>query len=407
MNQDKVEVMKFGGTSVGDAKKIREVAAYVVSQQRQGFSPIVVVSAMGRTTDEDIGLFREVCSSAGPVRELDALLATGEIRAAALLAGAIETLGRRARSFTAAQMKLVAVGEHGRGRIVGMENTKSLREMIAAGIIPVCAGFQGVQNGDYITLGRGGSDTTAVAIAHELQASACNIYTDVAGVFTVDPRLVSAAHRFPFIDYSTMLSLAAAGAGVLMDRAVMLAQRYGVRLRVLLSPSFGEPDEGTAVYFRDERQSAMETEAEDLTGLAVRKDVVAATFPELPNRPGQAHQVFQALADIMVGDAVQGSGTGNTASISAWFAEEDASRVQAAIAKCQIQPAAVLTLISDAIKEGKGYLARMTGALGKAKVNIEMISTAGNSILVVVRRESLQTAAQAVADEFGLCETAV
>ena len=401
-----IVVMKFGGTSVGTPERIKRVAAHVIAEQARGASPVVVVSAMGKTTDADIGLFRAVCPS-GPSRELDVVLSTGEIRSAALLAGAIGVAGGRAQSFSATQMKLVATGEHGRGRIAGMENTNALKQLIASGIIPVCAGFQGMQNGDYVTLGRGGSDTTAVAIAHWLGASACNIYTDVSGVFAVDPRLVPNARRFSFIDYSTMLALAAAGAGVLMDRAVMLAQRFSMRLRVLLSPSFGEPDDGTVVYFRDERQQAMEAEVDDLTGLAVRKDVVAVTFPGLPNRPGQAREIFEALADIVIGDVAQGSGTGETASISAWVAEEDAPRVQVVFPQSQIQVAAVLTLVSDAAKEGKGYLARMTRALGRAEVNIEMFSSAGNSILTVIRREDLERAAQAVADEFGLCEPAV
>ncbi|MDP2932680.1 MAG: aspartate kinase [bacterium] len=402
MNEN-IVVMKFGGTSVGNAERMRKVAAYVVSEQQKGICPVIVVSAMGKATDQDIVLFNSICPG-GPQRELDALLSTGEMRSAALLAGAIETLNGKALSFTAAQMKLIAAGAHGRGRIVGLENTETLRDLVAKGIIPVCAGFQGVQNGDFVTLGRGGSDTTAVAVAHELHADACNIYTDVAGVYTTDPRVVPSARRFAFVDYTTMLSLSSAGAGVLMDRAVLLAQRFGVRLRVLLSPSIGDPDEGTIVYFRDERLQAMEAEGDDLTGLAIRQDVVAVTFPGLPNRPGQAHEIFEALKEVVVGDAVQGSGTEDVASISCWVAEEDSSRVKGAVPKCEIQDAACLTLVSPALKEGSGYLARMTGALGKVGVNIEMISSAGTSVLVIIRRADIAQAAQAVAQEFDLCE---
>lgn len=254
-----------------------------------------------------------------------------------------------------------------------------------------------------MTLGRGGSDTTAVALAHALDAS-CEIYTDVRGVYAVDPRIVPNARRFSFIRYGDMVAMSSAGAGVLMDRAVLLAERLGIPLRVKLSPSLGETEEGTLVSFRDEKEEAIEVDDLSMIGLAIRQNIAVVTVTGIRNRPGKAAKIFECLSDIIIGDANQGP-SGKKASISCWIDREDVDKVRAAIPNCKIQEdLASLTLVSPGMKEGKGYLARMTRALANTRTNIEMISTAGGSILVVIRAEQVAQAAREIAAEFGLCE---
>ncbi len=400
MNQQ-ITVMKFGGTSIGTPERIKRVAQYVIAAHNRG-GVVVVVSAMGDTTDEILNLFQKTCPTA-PRRELDQALATGEQLSSALLAGTLSAAGANAKSLAAGQMRLTASGAHGQGRIRAVEGADQMLSEIRSGTILVCAGFQGVtRENDTITLGRGGSDTSAVALAHALKAS-CEIYTDVRGVFAVDPRIVPSAKRLEFISYDDMISMSSAGAGVLMDRAVMLARDLGVPLRVKLSPSYGKPDEGTLVSFR---QNQAEIETNDLaqTGLAIKTRVAVVTIPNLPNTPGQAAKVFARLREVVIGDAVQGT-SGKRASVSIWVSEEDLPRVQSVIEGCEVRAGmACLTLVSAAMKEGSGYLARFTGALSRAKANIEMLSTAGTSMLAIIKQREINAGANAVAKEFSLCD---
>lgn len=394
--------MKFGGTSVQSPEHIQKVARYVIEQAQRGVKPVVVVSAMGQATDRILDLFSVTCPGA-PSREYDQAMATGEQVSAALLAGTICCLGGKAKSLIAQQMHLTAGGGHRQGKIQAIRDAQQMIEDLKAGQILVCAGFQGITpKGEIVTLGRGGSDTTAVALAHVTEAS-CDIYTDVRGVYAVDPRIVPTAKRLPFITYADMLAMSSAGAGVLMDRSVMLAQRLGIPLRVKLSPSLGETDEGTLVYFRDEDEQTIEVEGLAMTGLAVRNNIAAVTIGNIVNQSGEAAKIFGSLADVMIGDAIQGK-SGPVASISLWISEEDVPKVTAAIPDCSIQrDTACLTLVSPGMKEGKGYLARMTSALAKAGANIEMIATAGESILVIIHKDHIKQAACQIAEEFGLC----
>lgn len=402
----RVVVMKFGGTSLQSPEHIRKVAQYVLEATRKGVRPVVVVSAMGQTTDQILQLFRETCPGA-PSREIDQGLATGEQVSAALLAGALCDLAktRAAKSLVAHQMRITAVGAHRRARIRAIQGAAQMIKDVQAGQILVCAGFQGVTDqGEVLTLGRGGSDTTAVALAHALKAS-CEIFTDVNGVYAVDPRIVPNARRFRFITYPDMRAMSAAGAGVLMERAVMLAQRLGIPLRVKLSPSLGNTDEGTLVSSRDDRDEVIEVDDWGMTGLAIKSNIAVIAVNNIPNKPGEAARIFGLLEDVVIGDAIQGP-SGETATISCWISEEDAERVGTAVPNCEIQGgAACLTLVSSGMKEGHGYMARATAALARADANIQMIATAGDCILLIVRNDDVKKAACEIAAEFGLCET--
>lgn len=405
MKKPETVVMKFGGTSVGSPDRIKSVASYVLQQAiDNNIRPVVVVSAMGHTTDQILRLFHETCPNA-PHREIDLAISTGEQVAAALLAGTICAQGGDARALIAHQMRLTAGGDHRHGRIKAIQGAKQMIEDLKSGKILVCAGFQGITHeGEIVTLERGGSDTTAVALAHVLNAS-CDIFTDVKGVYAVDPRIVTNARLFPFINYRDMLTMSSAGAGVLADRAILLAQRLGIPLRVRLSPSLGETDDGTLVFFRHKNEGPIELDdVSSMIGLAIRNDVSVVTIRGIGNQPGRAAEIFESLEDVVIGDAIQGQGS-RTASISLWIDRDDVDKVRTAIPRCKIQKnVACLTLVSPGMKEGTGYLARMTRALAKASVNIVMISTAGESILVMIEAKKVSKAAQAIAAEFHLCE---
>lgn len=396
--------MKFGGTSIEDAEKIRAVAQHIkeVAATKQ---VVVVVSAMGHTTDRIIAEMLAL-NPYPPAREMDAATHIGEIESAAKLASVLCGLGCQAISMTGAQMQLKAGGEHRRGRIISIDGVSKMKELLAEGVILVCAGFQGVdEKQNVITLGLGGSDTTAVALAHALQAENCDIYTDVDGVYAVDPRLVPSARRFSFITYSDMLDMSAAGAGVLMDRAVLLAQIHNVPLQVLISPSKGKTTGGTLVSDRPENQQILEDNAAGKIGLAIRKKVAVVTVSNIADQPGMAAEIFSPIKDIMIGDAVQGK-TGTNASISFWVDAETVKAVSNCLKKHspQIDKSCVcLTLTGSGMKEGKGYLAGVCESLGQTGVNIRLISTSGTSILVIIAEADLPKAAQAITKKFDLC----
>ncbi len=404
MSRKPIVVQKYGGSSVADPEKILAVARHI-QQTAKTNQVAVIVSAMGDSTDEIIAKM-EAVNPKPLAREMDQALHTGEILSAAMMASALVGLGCKARSMTGQQMRLIAGGTHRCGRIIGIEEADEMKRLLAEGEILVCAGFQGVNpTNEIVTLGRGGSDTSAVALAHVLEAAACEIYTDVDGVYTVDPRTVPQAKRFSFITYSDMLAMSAAGAGVLMDRSVLMAQIYNVPLRVLISPSKGRTTGGTLVSDRPEDQQTLEDDTTGEIGLAIRKKVAVVTISNIADHPGMTAEIFSPIKDIMIGDAVQGK-TGETASISFWVDAENTD----AISQClnnwspQIDTSCVcLTLTGSGMKEGKGYLAGVCRSLGQTGVNIRLMSTSGTSILVIIAEADLPKAAQAIAQEFDLC----
>ena len=397
-------VMKFGGTSIGDPEKIRTVAEYAKNEAATR-QVVVVVSAMGHTTDQIIARMKALNSNT-PAREMDVAMHIGEIEAAASLASVLCGLGCQARSMTGNQMELRAGGAHGKGHIIQIDGADKMKQLLDQGNILVCAGFQGVdKNQDVMTLDRGGSDTTAVALAHALQGE-CQIYTDVDGVYAVDPLLVQNARRFDFITFGDMLAMSAAGAGVLMDRAVLLAQTHKVPLRVLISPSKGTSTGGTLVSDHDTMDARIEVDAPTQMGLAVRNNVAVVTINNVAHQPGAAAAIYEALANIMIGDSIQGKSTKNTASISLWVDTDSLEVVRQKLTAYAIQVdtnLACLTLVGSAMKEGKRFLARLARVLGDANVNIQMQASSGTSILTVIAADDLPKAAMAIAEKFGLC----
>ena len=409
MKKDKpIVVMKFGGTSVGDPDnpsnmtRMRMVAEFIRAAAID-HQVAVVVSAMGHTTDIMVDQMHQV-NPKPPERELDQLLHIGETQSAALLAAALHTISCPARSMTGQQMRLVASGDHGKGRIIRIDGVNEMKRLLANDEVLVCAGFQGVdEQSNVITLGRGGSDTSAVALAHALNAEGCDIFTDVDGVYAVDPRIVPNAKKFGFVSFSDMLAMSAAGAGVLMDRAVALARDHNVPLRVLLSPSKGQSSGGTLVAYRP-LNSSIEDDNVSTTGLAIRKNVAVINIGALDNAPGVAAAIFDAVKGVVIGDAIQGHAA-NQASLSFWIDLADQEQVLGVLQDYHPNintNCACLTLVCPNMKEGQGYLARLTKALADTNVNIEMIASAGIGILVIVNADKLSDAAQAIAHEFEL-----
>jgi aspartate kinase len=404
-----VIVQKYGGTSVAGPERIRHVARRVVSATAEGSRVCVVVSAMGDTTDELLELATEVSASPHP-RERDMLLSAGEQIAIALLSMAINDLGREAVSFTGLQAGIVTDTAHGRARIVAMHSDR-VRDALDEGRIAIVAGFQGVSTTlDMTTLGRGGSDTTAVALGAALGADVCEIYTDVDGVFSADPRLVPEARKLDSVTYEEMLDLAACGAKVLMLRSVEYARNHGVPLHV--RSSFSD-SEGTRVV--NEVESL---ERAIISGVAHDASEAKATILGVPDRPGIAARVFRPLADagVNVDMIVQNvSAEGHTdisftlpkedATTAARILEELAPEIGAAGVTCDLDVAKV-SLIGAGMKTHPGVAADMFDALAEAGVNIEIISTSSIRVSCVVRAADVERAVRAVHDRFGLAARA-
>jgi len=403
-------VQKFGGTSVADPDRIRAVADHVARTRRQGAEVVVVVSAMGKTTDELIRLANDV-SQAPAARELDMLLTAGERISMALLAMAIATLGLEARSFTGSQAGVITDATHGRARIIDIRPSR-IAEALADGAIPIVAGFQGVsQNGkDVTTLGRGGTDTTAVALAAALAADVCEIYTDVDGVFTADPRIVPNARRIETITYEEMLELAACGAKVLMLRCVEYARRYRMPIHVRSSYS-NRP--GTLVTGSMEE---LPVEQALITGVAHDRSEAKITIVGVPDEPGEAARIFEtvALAETnldMIVQNVSTEGTGRT-DISFTLPKSDGPAAMAALQKVQEKVGfkgllfddhvGKVSLIGAGMRSHPGVAATFFAALAEAGVNIEMISTSEIRVSVVCRDTDLDAAVRAVHEAFDL-----
>ncbi len=398
-------VQKFGGTSVADADRIRVIADHVSRTRRQGNDVVVVVSAMGKTTDDLIRLAGEV-SAVQPPRELDMLLSAGERVAMSLLVMALAGVGVDAVSYTGSQAGIITDTTHQKARILEVRADR-LRESLAAGHVPVVAGFQGVSTErDVTTLGRGGSDTTAVALAVALEADACEIYTDVSGVFSADPRIVPEARRLRRLSFEEMLDISASGGRVLALRSVEFARNHHIPLHVRSSFTW-EP--GTWVTEED-------ASMEQPVVTAVTHDVSEAkvTVTGVPDRPGIAARLFRALADrtVNVDMIVQNMSLRGTTDISFTVPMVDlAASMEVANALApEIGASEVLaddgiakvSLVGAGMRTHPGVSATMFESLSNAGINIEMISTSPIRVSCVVRADRVEEAVQVVYRSFGL-----
>jgi aspartate kinase len=404
-------VQKFGGSSVADAEGMKRVAARIVATKKAGNQVVVVVSAMGDTTDELIDLANQV-SPIPPGRELDMLLTAGERISMALLAMAINNLGFEAQSFTGSQAGVITDSTHGKARIIDVTPGR-IREALEAGNIAIVAGFQGISQDtkDITTLGRGGSDTTAVALAAALEADVCEIYTDVDGIFSADPRAVPSARKLATVTYEEMLELAAAGAKVLHLRCVEYARRYNLPIHVRSSFS---PLEGTWVVENHPEGGTMEQAI--IAGVAHDKSEAKVTIVGVPDRTGVAARIFQALADNdlnidMIVQNVSAAATGLT-DISFTLPKADGAEATTVLKKIQgeVGFASIqyddtigkLSLVGAGMRSHPGVTATFFAAMSEAGVNIEMISTSEIRISIIVRESDLERAAKAAHTAFGL-----
>jgi aspartate kinase len=398
-------VQKYGGTSVDSAERIKRVAERVVATADSGHQVCVVVSAMGDTTDELLELARQVSSSPHE-RELDMLLTAGERISMALLSMAIIELGRQAISFTGSQAGIVTDTSHGQAKIVEVR-ARRVREALDAGKVAIVAGFQGVSTEeDVTTLGRGGSDATAVALAAALGADVCEIYTDVEGVFTADPRIVPNARKLDGLSYEEMLELAASGAKVLMARSVEFARNQGVAIHV--RSSFSDR-EGTWVRKEDELM-----EQGIVSGVTHDVGEAKVTISGVPDRPGIAARVFRPLADagVNIDMIVQNVSADGRTDISFTLPEADlekagpilelAAKDVGARGVTTDPGVAKISLIGAGMKTHPGIAADMFDALADAGINIEIISTSAIRISCVVRAAEAERAVRVVHDKFGL-----
>jgi aspartate kinase len=404
-----VIVQKYGGSSVADAEKIKNVARRVAASA-SGHQLVVVVSAMGKTTDGLVGLAQAITPAPEP-REMDMLLATGEQVTIALLAMALQTLGLKARSFTGMQAGMRTDAAHTAARLTRMD-TDRVRQALDAGEIAIVAGFQGLSEQDEITtLGRGGSDLTAVALAAALKADICEIYTDVDGVYTADPNIVPDARKLSRVAYDEMLEMASLGAKVLQSRSVEFAKKYGVPVHVR---STFKPDAGTLVT-REER----EMEEAVVTGVTHDRGQAKISILRVPDRPGIAGQVFGAIAErnIVVDMIVQNISRDGYTDMSftvprgdhgrAVAALEDVARKVGAQGVVHDDRVAKVSIVGVGMRSHSGVASRMFGVLAKEGINIQMISTSEIAISCVVEDKYTELAVRALHDAFEVGRTGV
>lgn len=404
-------VQKYGGSSVADAESIKRVARRIVDTKKLGNDVVVVVSAMGDTTDELIDLAEQV-SPNPPGRELDMLLTAGERISMAVLAMAISDLGFEARSYTGSQAGLITDSTHGKARIIDVTPGR-ITQALADNAIPIVAGFQGVSQDtkDITTLGRGGSDTTAIALAAALKAEVCEIFTDVDGIFTADPRIVKRAHKLNQVAYEEVLELAANGAKILHSRCVEYARRFKVPIHV--RSSFNQ-NEGTWVISQKAKDATMEQPI--ISGVAHDLADAKLTLVAVPDKPGIAATIFETIASkgVNVDMIVQNIAASDTNKTDVTFTlpKTDGKKALAAIEsiKDQIQyqdlildeNIAKISLVGAGMKSHPGVSANFFRALAQAGVNIEMISTSEIRISVVTRAENAVKAVQAIHSAFDL-----
>jgi aspartate kinase len=398
-------VQKYGGTSVGSVARIRAVAAQVHALAGAGNQVAVVVSAMGDSTDRLIELAREL----GPdpdAREMDALLATGEMVSTSLLAMALRHAGCPARSWNALQLPIDTKGPAGRARIerVGCDR---LKQDLAAGVVPVVAGFQGRgENGDLTTIGRGGSDTTAVALAVALGADECQILTDVDGVYTTDPRMVPEARRLPVVSFEEMLELAGQGSRVLHLRSVEFAARHGMKLRVLSS---FEPGPGTLIC-----EENPNVEAPVVSGIAFNRDEAAIAVTQVPDEAGVAHALLApvAAASIEVDMIVIAAPRGGRVDLTFTVHRDDFARALGLARSAAARYAgatvegndrvAKLAVVGSGMRSHAGVAAKLFETLGAEGINVRLVSTSEIKISVLVAEQDLERAVRALHAAYGL-----
>ena len=404
-------VQKYGGTSVGSPERIKNVARRVARWHRQGHQLVVVVSAMSGETNRLIALAKEIQANPDP-RELDVVMATGEQVTIGLLAMALKEVGLSARSYTGAQVKILTDNAYTKARILGIDE-QAMRADLDNGTIVIVAGFQGVdQDGNLTTLGRGGSDTTGVALAAALKADECQIYTDVDGVYTTDPRIVPEARRLNTVTFEEMLEMASLGSKVLQIRSVEFAGKYKVKLRVL--SSLGDPDEvegpGTLITF--EEASPMEQPI--ISGIAFNRDEAKLTVLGVPDRPGIAYQILGPIAEanIDVDMIIQNVGHDGTTDFSFTVNRSDYARALAILeqVKQHVTARAVagdnkickVSAVGVGMRSHPGIASKTFRTLAEEGINIQMISTSEIKISVVVDEKYLELAVRVLHKAFDL-----
>jgi aspartate kinase len=398
-------VQKFGGSSVANPERIRNVAARVMKTRREGHQVVVVVSALGGATDELIDLAHKVTDEPSE-REMDMLLATGEQVSVALLAMAVHHLGENAISFTGPQVGILTDRSHTKARIVDI-NTERIRKALRKDQVVIVAGFQGqTEDMEITTLGRGGSDLTAVALAKVLNAKVCEIYTDVDGVYTADPRVVPDARKLDVISYDEMLELAALGVQVMQARSVEMGKKYDVPIRVRSSLNHSP---GTLIT---REVKAMENVL--VRGVALNTDEAKVTLFGVPDRPGMAAKIFKRLADanVNVDMIIQNKTDTQATDISftvyksdlrkALATVEEATRQLGAKRVSCDQNIAKVSVVGVGMRSHSGVASKMFGALAKRKINIDMISTSEIKISCVIAGKDGKRALRAIHQEFGL-----
>lgn len=396
-------VQKFGGSSVANVERIQNVAKRVVSYKKKGFNIVVVVSALGDTTDELIELAQKITTEPSE-REMDMLLSTGEQISVALLAMAIHKLGFEAISFTGAQVGIITDTSHTRARIIKI-NANKIKEEIIKGKIVIVAGFQGVTlNQDITTLGRGGSDLTAVALAKELSASECEIYTDVEGIYTTDPRIVPEAKKIKEIAYDEMLEMASLGAQVMQARSIEVAKKFNVPIHVRSSLS---QKPGTMIIKEVNRMEDVV-----VTAVTINRNEAKITICSVPDRPGAAAKIFKELADngVNVDMIVQNVSHLRQTDISFTVAKPHAlkalkitKKISQDIGSGEVledKDIARVSVVGVGMKSHLGVAATMFDTLAKNKINIEMISTSDISISCIIKNELAETAVKTLHETF-------
>jgi aspartate kinase len=401
-------VQKYGGTSVGSPERIKLVARRVAKYKAQGHQVVVVVSAMSGETNRLIALAKEIQSQPDP-RELDVIISTGEQVTIGLVAMALMDQGLKAKSYTGAQVKILTDSAFTKARIVSIDE-QSIRTALANDYVVVVAGFQGMDQSDNITtLGRGGSDTTGVAIAAALRADECQIYTDVDGVYTTDPRMVPQARRLKSITFEEMLEMASLGSKVLQIRSVEFAGKYKVKLRVL--SSFAEEGEGTLITF--EEKSKMEQAI--ISGIAFNRDEAKITVRGVPDKPGIAYQILGPVseANIDVDMIIQNVGVDGSTDFSFTVHRNEfvktmeilKSKVQSHIGALDVigdNQTAKVSVVGVGMRSHVGIASKMFRILAEEGINIQMISTSEIKISVVVDEKYLELAVRVLHKEFGL-----
>ena len=411
-------VQKYGGTSVGSVERIKNVARRVAKWRAAGHDIVVVVSAMSGETNRLIGLAREIQPNPDP-RELDQVAATGEQVTIGLAAMALQALGQKAKSYTGAQVRILTDDAHTRARIISIDEER-IRKDLKEGYVVIVAGFQGVDaNGTITTLGRGGSDTTGVALAAALKADECQIYTDVDGVYTTDPRIVPGARRLKTVTFEEMLEMASLGSKVLQIRAVEFAGKYQVRLRVLYSltdpsiPVEQESGSGTLITFEEDPNMAMEQAV--ISGVAFARDEAKITVHDVPDRPGIAYAILGPIADakIDVDVIVQNVGHDGMTDLSFTVNRSDYAKAMK-ILRDQVQPhikcrdvsgddkIAKVSLVGLGMRSHVGIASQMFRTLAEEGINIQMITTSEIKISVVLDEKYMELAVRVLHKAFEL-----